>query len=175
MTIQQKETNLQNWPAEKKSDLIHNYVMRYADRNARKIDYGTGVRYTSVEMHVLEKICDNPGITVTELSKLSYRTKGAISQIVTRLQTKGLVDKKSVDTGILRQIALLPTKKGLELNALHVEYDRRNTEEFYETVEKYCSHAEIDAFFKVMETCFHLLSPDADYPWNDTELTKRNK
>ena len=42
-------------------------------------------------------------------------------------------------------------------------------------VEKYCSHAEIDAFFKVMETCFHLLSPDADYPWNDTELTKRNK
>lgn len=175
MTIQQKETSLENWPPEKKSDLIHNYVMRYADRNARKIDYGTGVRYTSVEMHVLEKICDNPGITVTELSRLSSRTKGAISQIVTRLHTKGLVDKKNQDTGILRQIALFATEKGSELNALHLEYDRKNTEEFYHTVAQYCTHDEINSFFKVMETCFRLLSPDADYPWNDTELTKRKK
>lgn len=175
MIIQEKNTSLENWPAEKKSDLIHNYVMRYADRNARKIDYGTGALYTSVEMHVLEKICDNPGITVTELSKLASRTKGAISQIVTKLHSKGLVDKRGLDIGILRQVALYPTQTGLDLNALHLEYDRKNTEEFYRTVEKYCSHSEIDSFFKVMETCFKLLSPDADYPWNSPGLKKKKK
>lgn len=175
MTDQQSENNLENWPAEKKSDLIHNYVMRYADRNARKIDYGTGVRYTSVEMHVLEKICDHPEITVTELSKLASRTKGAISQIVKRLQDKGLVDKQNVDTGLLRQVSLQPTEEGLRLNTLHLEYDRKNTEEFYEAVEKYCSREEINSFFKVMETCFELLSPDAEYPWNGEKLKKKKK
>lgn len=169
------DLNLENWPAEKKSDLTHNYVMRYADRNARKIDYGTGIRYTSVELHVLEKICDHPGITVTELSKLSYRTKGAISQIVKKLNEKGLVAKNNQDTGILRQVALSPTKDGIHLNKLHLEYDRRNTEEFYETVAQTCSYEEINAFFKVMETCFELLSPEADYPWSDRNAVKSKK
>lgn len=172
MTIQYDDNIWETWPAEKKSDLIHNYVMRYADRNARKIDYGTGVRYTSVEMHVLEKICDNPGITVTELSKLSSRTKGAVSQIVTRLHSKGLVEKDYRDTGLLRQVALFATEEGEHLNRLHLEYDRKNTEEFFGTVAQYCTKEQIDAFFKVMEVSFFLLSPDGDYPWIDKKTKK---
>ena len=170
MTIQKKDIDFENLSPEKKSALTHDYVMRYADRNARKIDYGTGVRYPSVEVHILEKICDNPGITITELSKISSRTKSAISQIVTRLRSKGLVEKGNYDIGILRQVSLFPTEKGTELNACHTEYDRKNTEEFYQTVEQYCTHEEINAFFKVMETCFRLLSPDEDYPWNEPQI-----
>ncbi len=168
MIIQHKENIWETWPAEKKSDLIHNYVMRYADRNSRKIDYGTGKRYTSVEMHVLEKIYYNPGITVTELAKLTSRTKGAISQIVKKLHEKKLVEKVNQNSG-MRQCCLYVTKEGNYLNKLHLEYDRRNTEEFFETVAQYYSSEQIDAFFKVMETCFQLLSPDEDFPWTHND------
>lgn len=162
--IQHDENIWETWPAEKKSDLIHNYVMRYSDRNKRKIDYGTGEFYTSVEMHILEKICAHPGITVTELSKLNFRTKGAISQIVKKLDQKKLINRVYQDSNA-KQCGLYPTETGSQLNELHLDYDRRNTELFFGTVAQYYDSDQLDSFFKIMETCFLMLSPDEDYPW----------
>jgi len=164
LIIRHDENIWESWSFEKKSDLIHDYVTRYGDRNARRLDYGTGEFYTSVEMHILEKIYLHPGITVTELAKLSSRTKGAISQIVKKLCEKELVTKTSQGNNEKKQ-SLWVTAKGKKLNKLHMQYDAEHAAEFFSKVSEYYTSEQMDAFFKIMETCFLLLDPNEDYPW----------
>lgn len=143
--------------------------MRYSDRNTRKMDYGTGEYYTAVEVHVLEQIYFHPGITVTELATLISRTKGAVSQIATRLYEKDLITKTSQENEEKRR-SLWLTPKGMELNQLHMAYDERMTKKFFGEVSKYYTSEQMDAFFKVMETCFYLLSPNSEYAWLHDDL-----
>lgn len=172
--IRTDENIWETWPAAKKSELIHDYVMRYHDRNMRKLDYGTGDCYTAVEVHILEKIYLHPGITVTEVAALTNRTKGAISQIVTKLCNKGLVVRSAQTAGeggdsresSGKKRSLWITERGQELNRLHMTYDEDNTRMFFDTVSQFYTSDQMDAFFKVMETCFQLLDPNGDYPWS---------
>ena len=46
-------------------DIIHQVANLYISTKVPR-DYGTGEEYTSVEVHTLKHIADNPGITVTE-------------------------------------------------------------------------------------------------------------
>ena len=95
MLVIHQENVWESYPHYQLSNLIFDYSLRYADRNMKLKDYGTGELYSPVEAHLLEKIYFNPGITVTELAKKSNRSKGAISQVVTKLIDKGLVIKTS--------------------------------------------------------------------------------
>ena len=72
------------------ADILHQASMLYMASNL-PIDYGTGTKYTSVEVHMLKYIIDHPGKTVTELSREWDRTKPAISQMLKRMEQKGLI------------------------------------------------------------------------------------
>jgi DNA-binding MarR family transcriptional regulator len=61
----------------------------------RHMNFGTGQKLTSAEIHTVETIGKNPSINVTDLAKIKQVTKGAISQMVTRLVKKDLVRKTS--------------------------------------------------------------------------------
>ena len=64
------------------ADILHQASMLYMASNF-PIDYGTGTKYTSVEVHMLKYIIDHPGKTVTELSREWDRTKPAIPDVKT--------------------------------------------------------------------------------------------
>ena len=49
-------------------DILHQVANLYISTKIPQ-DYGTGEEYTSVEVHTLKHIADNPGITVTELAR----------------------------------------------------------------------------------------------------------
>ncbi len=166
MIIRHDENIWESWSFEKKSDLIHDYVTRWGDRNARRLDYGTGEAYSSVEMHTLEKISLHPGITVTELAKLSSRTKGAISQIVKKLCEKDLITKTSQGNNEKKQ-SLWVTAKGKKLNRLHMCCDAEQMAALFGKVSEYYTSEQLDAFFKITETCLQLLEPDGDYLWTN--------
>ena len=68
-------------------DIIHQVANLYISTKVPQ-DYGTGEEYTSVEVHTLKHIADNPGITVTELARHNGKTKGAISQILKKIEKK---------------------------------------------------------------------------------------
>ena len=55
--------------------------------------FGTDETVSSAEMHLIELIGENEGLSVTELAGLKGVTKGAVSQIITKLVKKGLVRK----------------------------------------------------------------------------------
>jgi DNA-binding MarR family transcriptional regulator len=53
-------------------------------------DFGTGIPLYRSEIHTIETVGKNPGINVTRLSERTGVTKGATSQMLTRLGKKKL-------------------------------------------------------------------------------------
>lgn len=85
-------------------------------------DYGTGEMMYTAEMHILSYIADNPGILSVQLARDWNRTKGAISQIIKKLETKELIYKVK-ESGNKNQLRLFVTEKGMELDKAHKKFD----------------------------------------------------
>lgn len=161
MLIFREENIWETWPNYKKSSLIHDYVTHYMDRNTKLHDYGNGELYSAIEMHILEKIYFNPGITVSEIAKMSNRTRSAISQSVSKLEAKGLITKTPQEYHGKR-ISLWPTAQGKQLTKLHIKYDDEHTEEFFSSIAEHYSSEQLDAFFKIMESCLYKLRSEEE-------------
>lgn len=69
-------------------------VARAESFHAPHFDFGTGVPLFRSEIHTIETIGKNPGINVTRLAEKMGVTKGAVSQMLTRLTKKKLIDKR---------------------------------------------------------------------------------
>lgn len=88
-------------------------------------DYGTGELYTSTEVHMVTRIEENPGITASKIAEDTFRTKSAVSQMVSKLEGKGLIlRRRDPDNG--KQQLLYVTDKGKQLSLCHKEYDEKN-------------------------------------------------
>jgi len=68
-------------------------VARAESFHAPYFDFGTGVPLYRSEIHTIETIGKNPGINVTRLAERMGVTKGAVSQMLTRLAKKRLVER----------------------------------------------------------------------------------
>ena len=102
--------------------IIYEFVMRYDDYIYDTHDYGTGVPLTMIESHTLTYIDDHPGTTVTELTRFWHKTKGAISQIVTRLEQNGLVSKQKKEDNA-KLVRLYTTEAGARASNANKMYD----------------------------------------------------
>jgi len=82
---------------------------------AQKLDkmpkaFGTGQDLTHSEIHLIEIVGDNPGLSVTDIATLIGVTKGAISQNLKRLEAKGLSSKSQDPKNLSRTIVALSAK-----------------------------------------------------------------
>ncbi len=96
------------------------------------------------EVHVLETIGRNPGITATEIVNNMRVTKGAISQIVSKLHRKGLIQRSSRSEDMKIQELFL-TDKGTEIFVLHDEYEREFMQQIGAELKK-CTAEDIRRF-----------------------------
>ncbi|MBQ8603302.1 MAG: winged helix-turn-helix transcriptional regulator [Oscillospiraceae bacterium] len=104
------------------SDLSNLFVTKMSKRTNVPKDYGTGEMYTSVEAHTVVNIYKTPGITAKDIAERTARTQSAVSQIISKLVSKGLVkEEKNPDDN--RKTYLYVTEKGKELAELHMKYD----------------------------------------------------
>ncbi|MDO4328132.1 MAG: MarR family transcriptional regulator [Lachnospiraceae bacterium] len=78
-------------------------------------NYGTGESYSAIEIHLLIRIAQNPGISVTDLAQRNGRTKGAVSQIITKLELKELIRREKRQENA-HFVSLYATPKGLEVS-----------------------------------------------------------
>lgn len=85
-------------------------------------DYGTGELYTSTEVHIVTRIEENPGITAAKIAELTCRTKSAVSQMISKLEAKGLIYRER-DPNNGKQQFLFVTEKGKHLSLCHKAYD----------------------------------------------------
>ncbi len=123
--------------------------------NNMATDYGTGEKYNPVEVHTLSHIADHPGISVSEIARNWAKTKGAVSQMIRKLESRDLVVKKK-KKGNEKVICLYVTKKGAELDKMHRMYDTRNYEGFLKLLDNRVTEEELMTTFKVLENWIEL-------------------
>ena len=75
------------------------------------LSFGTGVSMYRREIHTIQAIGRNTGINVTTLAEYMGVTKGAVSQIIKKLNKKGLV-RKTHAAGNAKEVILELTNLG---------------------------------------------------------------
>jgi len=133
-----------------RADQEYNFAIFYDRYINQQRDYGNGIMINMVEVHTLTMIADQPGITVNELAKQWRRTKGAVSQNVTKLDNKGLISRQRSEKDS-RHVHLYVTEKGQQLSDLHKEYDVDDVIKTQNNLLKKCTEEELAAFYKVLE------------------------
>ena len=90
--------------------------------------FGTNVNIYRSEIHIIQLIGDRRGLHISEISRLIGVTKGTVSQIIKRLEGKGLVQKHVDIDNNTRQLASL-TEKGTVAYVAHVDYHQHKHKE----------------------------------------------
>ena len=73
-------------------------------------EFGTGQALFSSEIHMIEAVGHNTGMSVTELAEFMGVTKGAASQTLKKLENKGLVGKNPDPDNSSRLLVHLTSK-----------------------------------------------------------------
>jgi DNA-binding MarR family transcriptional regulator len=98
--------------------------------------HGTRHNLYHSERHMLDMIGDNTGMNVTEFASAAGVTKGAISQLVTKLEKKGVVRRYKKSTND-KEVFLELTKSGKEVYQKHQEINEQTMKPLFEELSKH--------------------------------------
>ncbi|MDR2976607.1 MAG: MarR family transcriptional regulator [Streptococcaceae bacterium] len=143
----------------KRHNNIYQFVILYYNYIISKHDYGTGESLSMIESHTITYIEENPGTTVSELAQFWSKTKGAVSQTVTKLIDKGYIVRKQSEQSA-RVYHLYVTEKGLKLSKAHKLYDTIDIAKTIGQLLETRTTEEIETFFKVLHDYIPLLKND---------------
>ncbi|MGC6174690.1 MarR family winged helix-turn-helix transcriptional regulator [Lacrimispora sp. 38-1] len=101
-------------------DSLH-YASALFELDKKTRYYGTDVPIFHSEIHVIMAIAENPGIHVGGLADILGVTKGAVSEILKKLERKALIIKE-VDDLNLSRYSLYLTEKGKKAHSNHLHY-----------------------------------------------------
>ena len=96
-------------------------VNKYNALENKSYDFGIDKLLTRAEIHTIDAIGKNAGTNVTQLAERLGITKGAVSQMITRLHSKGLVSKLK-DSENEKELVLILTKPGKKAFEGHLEF-----------------------------------------------------
>lgn len=133
----------------KRADILYKFVDLFSDYENTLRDYGCGVKMNMAEVHMISAIESNPGITTTDLSELSRRTKGAVSQILSKLESKKYIIRVS-DPSDAKKKLLFVTANGKKLSDAHNDFDIHALTKTFNYLLRDCTKDEIYTFYKVM-------------------------
>lgn len=102
---------------------INRLVNKYNKLEKMPFDIGGGEMLYPSEMNMIEAIGKKTGNTVTELCIVFGVTKGAISQLITKLALKGYVQKVK-NEAYSKEIELSLTDKGQEVFLKHGRFHK---------------------------------------------------
>ena len=101
-------------------------------RNEKKVrKYGVDVLLHPSEIHTVMLIGNNAGQHVSELARIAGVTRGAISQVVAKLEKKGLIKKIEDPENSLKTIPSL-TNKGWVTYWAHEQFHEELDADLYE-------------------------------------------
>ncbi|MGD9161632.1 MAG: MarR family transcriptional regulator [Desulfobacteraceae bacterium] len=105
-------------------------VFNKFNRNENKArHFGVPDLLHASEIHMVMHIGDNEGVHVSELARITGVTRGAVSQIVSKLEKKGLVTKDEDPENSLKTVPVL-TNKGKTAYYAHAQYHEEIDKEF---------------------------------------------
>lgn len=140
----------------RKTPTFYRFVSTYQGYLSQTRDYGDGIQHNMIEMHILSIICENPGITVSQVAEEWGRTRGAASQNVSKLERQGLIVRTKLLNNA-REVHLYPTKEGQYLAELHEKYDAEVEARFLDALMMKCSMEELRICDKVLEAYIEIM------------------
>lgn len=87
---------------------------------------------TKASLHLLETVGTHPSERMTDVAQRMEITKGAVSQLATRLQAEGLLDKRQAH-GSARDIYLVLTPEGQHLYEASTHLNKMIEDEIFDT------------------------------------------
>lgn len=110
-------------------------------------NYSTDEAVYMIEMHTLDAIGKQQGITVSDLARKMNRTKGAVSQKIDKLEKKGFITKE-VSKDHFREKNLFLTDKGKQVFDFHKQLDEHFFQLFLGALSEY-SEADFQKMIKL--------------------------
>ena len=107
--------------AESVSYSLLKLVMRYMELDKQIHDFGTDTPIYHAEIHLISEIAQNPDIHIRGLAEQLDITSASVSEMISKLQKKGLV-QKSTDKKNLSRLNLSLTDKGQLAHEEHMRY-----------------------------------------------------
>lgn len=142
------------------AEILYTFVDLFSGYENVPRDYGTGQLFSMTEVHLLNAIYSNPGITSTELGRRIRRTKGFVSQTISKLEKLGYLVRMASPSNARRK-ALYVTAAGQKLCVAHNEFDEATLQKTYHYLLRDCSPAEIVNFYKVLQTYINIMDAAA--------------
>ena len=139
-----------------RAELIYEFVILYYNYIYTNHNYGYEQMFTMMEIHTLTHIEDNPGVTITELSKIWQKTKSAVSQTVKKLVDNGFVERKHKENNY-KSVLLYVTEKGRQLSNVHKAYDVADITQTTGLLIAQCGEKDVEAFYRVLQAYTSLL------------------
>ncbi|WP_158454070.1 MarR family winged helix-turn-helix transcriptional regulator [Paenibacillus durus] len=124
---------------EKISNSLLDVFKTFAKLDRKNRDYGVGEPLFHSEIYTLNEIREHRGIHITALAECCGVTKGAISQVLKKLEQKGLITKEK-DARNQSRLILQVTPKGEIAYAHHLDYQNQ----FKKMVEEVLGDAPVD-------------------------------
>lgn len=110
-------------------------INKYNVLQKKPYDFGVGEKLHPSEIHTVSAIAGVGMINVTELAGMLGITKGAVSQMASRLEKKGLV-RKSRDRSNDKEVLLGLTRRGIKAHEGHVRFHGGMYGDFIAMMEK---------------------------------------
>ena len=128
--------------------LLDRVVAKLSAMQQTPREYGTRIPLYGSEIHTIQAIGKSVGINVTQLAEKMGVTKGAVSQMVSRLVEKGMVQKTHPQDNA-KEVALGLTELGWIGFRNHERFDL----DVLDTVREYCGSGldtDLDTYLSVM-------------------------
>ena len=142
-----------------KSDLLYRFSALQIEYYHMPHELDSALPLSMAEVHTLRNIEENPGITVTELAASGRKTKGAVSQIVKKLENRGYLFRERCPVDGKRAL-LHVNEEGKRLSQIFKKHSLKSLRSLLDGLLERCGMAEVDAFFTVAAAYVQLLEEE---------------
>jgi DNA-binding MarR family transcriptional regulator len=111
-------------------------VNKYNSLGKHPHSFGTPYNFFHSERHMLDIVGDDPGLNITEFANAAGVTKGAISQVVSKLEKKGALRRYKSEAND-KEIRIELTQLGEKIYAHHQKVNQETVDQLWRELEKY--------------------------------------
>jgi DNA-binding MarR family transcriptional regulator len=116
--------------AQKLSEILLRVLNKFVHNEKKPRRFGVDELLHPSEIHMVMLIGDNPGVHGAELARVAGVTRGAISQILAKLEKKGLVQKMEDPVNTMKKVPVL-TNKGKVAYYAHEQHHEEMDADLY--------------------------------------------
>lgn len=106
---------------------------KYVQISKLPFDFGVGISIYPSEIHALACLSENGSMSITDMARHCGVSKAAMSQLVSKLEKKGLVRRETAPDNLSRQM-VIPTPLGEKAQQGHMKFHQEHDREFLDFV-----------------------------------------